>query len=398
MDPIASNPAAPKTPVAAVFITHGNTLIRIESPEGHVHFLADERTGAVVRVPDDLEDGPHRAQTFKSPDGRLAALFRNFDACLTVVLIDKMHHIAHYDDNGNIVPPATDISPQFQFIALIRPLWKFIEDAETRQNLLTFLELPRTLGPKRFYTRSERYQDGIDSLVMSLPLRPGAKIHDTAAGPGAASLDLSMKMQANGIHFVFSDREFELQLVRHGNAVAVFDKDGQMVSTQDAERSEQETLKRLWQEGRGIPFDRTDWRVEEFMQRHPQSMSRRTIDLMRDSMPPDEFDLVRNMNMIQYLTTTEDQKQLLRRLGNTVKDGGWLIVGKSSNGRIHHGLWRRRGDRFVLLADKSSGKPTDDGDADTFTMTVLDMDFGLVSVDAETELRGSQRDLVEVTM
>jgi SAM-dependent methyltransferase len=398
MGPITSNPTASRDPTPAVFSTNRNILTEIQSLDGHVFFRADARTGTVTLPPDGLEDGPENARVFKSEDGRMAALLKNFDACLTVVLIDTMHHITRYDDAGNVVSTPATISPHFQFIALIRPLWKFVEDSETRKALLTFLELPRTLGPRRFYTRSERYQDSIDSLALNLPLARGAKVHDTAAGPGAASLDLCMKMKENDVHLVFSDREFELQLVRYRYSVGIFDKEGQFVSDQSTEESEKELLKRLWSDGKGIPFDRTDWRVEEFMERHPESMSRRTIDVMRDPMPSDEFDLVRNMNMIQYLTTTQEQKELLKRLGRTVKDGGWLIVGKSTLGKIHHGVWQRVGNAFILENGNPAGRDSDDGSGLATARTVLDVNFELMSDDAGSDARNPNHDLVEVTM
>ncbi|MCD9006291.1 hypothetical protein LDO31_08590 [Luteimonas sp. XNQY3] len=327
-------------------------VVEMSVQSGETVFEVDAASGHLLREPDDLADGPLNARVYRSEGGRLVALFRNFDAHLTVVMIDRIALMASYDALGRPLDMAPPGTPQFQFIALIRPLWRHLDDAQTRRNLLTFLEVPRTLGPRRLFTRADRYEDSIDRIVLDIELPPGAVVHDSAAGPGAATLGLAGKLHERGVHVVFSDREFELRLVRSGDACGVFDIDGTLVSCHGGGEMGRRALEHAWARGDGVAFDRIDWRVEEFMQRHAGAMSRRTIDLVHDDMAQQEFDLVRNMNMLQYFSV-DMQRVVLKRLAATVKDGGWLVVGTSDKGLISHGVWRRQGHMLQFVPSRS---------------------------------------------
>ncbi len=234
-----------------------------------------------------------------------------------------------------------------EFMALIKPLWGIISEPLKADISKYFSNYYHSLASTKFRTEFDRFWR-LDQKIKGLPLPQGAKIHDTAASSGITSLNLVQDtLHDKEVHVVSSDQSFKFKLVRINEDVAIFDQNGENIFLRIAgshvpwgRRSgyNQPFLERF-EKGEGVYFDRTDVRVNEYMKRNPQRLSRREVDVLKDDMQPEEFDLVRNMNLIQYLDDTE-KEALIRKLGRTVKDGGWLIVGLIKD---HYVLWQRRG-------------------------------------------------------
>ena len=268
-------------PLDATIVTMAGELLsddvitEIKLKDGTVVFKTDKDGRRIIVWPQGLGDGPNHARVYKDPSGLLVELMGNFRSRLTVVRIKSKAVSAFdmvtidYDDQGEMISRTLGgLEIDVQFMALIHPLWPFIE------NKIDFAkDFPNNPGVgskghwKSYLTFDGRFEN-LDNTIASLGLPAGAVIHDSSASSGITSLSLAQRLADQKVRLVFSDRSFIFKMIRGDDFSGVVDDQGKLVTlvTPDPYRNDRWVnaklnIEKLWKKGKGVPFDRTDVRI-----------------------------------------------------------------------------------------------------------------------------------------
>ncbi|GEM_PF-5784744 len=202
----------------------------------------------------------------------------------------------------------------------------------------------------------------VDQLIVDR-ISDGARIHDTSASDGWASMDLANAVKAKGGSVVFSDIN-AVRIVRAGNNIGIFDGKGNVldVKTNDSdEAAVRDQLIEVYASGAGIEVSRQlPKEIEDFIESNGSLLSRQEVNVLDLEAEEGGYDVVRNLNLFKDLKH-DQQLTALRNMGRMLKkEGGLLIEGWTGKDFLNYVLWEREGDDLVQKkASWMEGKLTD---------------------------------------
>ncbi|MBF0215935.1 MAG: class I SAM-dependent methyltransferase [Candidatus Omnitrophica bacterium] len=213
-------------------------------------------------------------------------------------------------------------------------------------------------------TTSKERLESIDRVIIDNYIPKGDKpflVADTAVSMGFTSVDLATALEKAGKNFriISSDRMIKIRLVARNGCWAMFYSSGKLLAVRykgsvyregkfdDLPVTVIDGLYESYNSGHFSEFSRSSPEVEEYMRQHPERLYQAEIDAMDPNLDENKYEVVRCFNLFQYFNNT-DRLKIVRNLGRTVKEGGYLIVGFGSE-YIQYAVWRKNGNRLLRV-------------------------------------------------
>ena len=223
-----------------------------------------------------------------------------------------------------------------------------------------------------FYTRNNRLKEIDKTLATYLKKQPKTDspylIADMASSTGITSVNFAEELLASNVDAIVesSDVVVNLHLVRNEGNLGIFDSNGRILQVkigsniyemkEIGELEEVLSLKKEYDDGNYVTFDRSDPTLQAFQRKHPDKLTRVVVNVFDTNISEGIYDVVRVFNLDNYFENEFEVDKMKENLKRTLKEGGLLVYGSEEGGELFYWAFQKREGELVQIPTKELGR------------------------------------------